>query len=50
MWKDSIRNIVVIFQATILGIVGFYVRRSAKVDVKISLRKKPVGIKSTIRL
>ena len=31
MWKDSIRNIVVIFQTTILGIVGFYVRRSASV-------------------
>jgi hypothetical protein len=31
MWKDSIRNIVVIFQTTILRIVGFYVRRSAKV-------------------
>ena len=29
MWKDSIRNIVVIFQITILRIVGFYVRRSA---------------------
>ena len=29
MWKDSIRNIVVIFQTTILRIVGFYVRRSA---------------------
>ena len=26
MWKDSIRNIVVIFQTTILRIVGFYVR------------------------
>ena len=24
MWKDSIRNIVVIFQTTILRIVGFY--------------------------
>ena len=29
MWKDSIRNIVVIFQTTILRIVGFYVRDSA---------------------
>ena len=29
MWKDSIRNIVVIFQTNILRIVGFYVRRSA---------------------
>jgi hypothetical protein len=29
MWKDSIRNIVVIFQTTILRFVGFYVRRSA---------------------
>ena len=31
MFKDSIRNIVVIFQTTILRIVGFYVRRSAYV-------------------
>ena len=29
MWKDSIRNIVVIFQTTILRIVGSYVRHSA---------------------
>jgi hypothetical protein len=29
MWKDSIRNIVVIFQTTILRIIGLYVRRSA---------------------
>ena len=29
MWKDSIRNIVIIFQTTILRIVGFYIRRSA---------------------
>ena len=29
MWKDSIRNIVVIFQPNILRIVGFYVRLSA---------------------
>ena len=29
MWKDSIRNIVVIFQPNILRIVGFYVRHSA---------------------
>ena len=29
MWKDSIRNIVVIFQTTILRIVRFYVRCSA---------------------
>ena len=28
MWKDSIRNIVVIFQPNILRIVGFYVRHS----------------------
>ena len=31
MWKDSIRNIVVIFQPNILRIVGFYVRHSANV-------------------
>ena len=30
MWKDSDRNIVVIFQTNILRIVGFYVRHSAK--------------------
>ena len=29
MWKDSIRNTVVIFQPNILRIVGFYVRHSA---------------------
>ena len=29
MWKDYIRNIVVIFQTTILRIVGFYLRHSA---------------------
>ena len=31
MWKDFIRNIVVIFQPNILRIVGFYVRHSADV-------------------
>ena len=31
MWKDSIRNNVVIFQTTILRIVGFYVRHSATI-------------------
>jgi hypothetical protein len=31
MWKDSIRNIVIIFQTTILRFVGFYVRRSANI-------------------
>ena len=31
MWKDSNRNIVVIFQTNILRIVGFYVRHSAYV-------------------
>ena len=29
MWKDSIRNFVVIFQPNILRIVRFYVRHSA---------------------
>ena len=29
MWKDSIINIVAIFQPNILRIVGFYVRHSA---------------------
>ena len=31
MWKDSLRNIVVTFQTTILIIFGFYVRRLANV-------------------
>ena len=34
MWKDSIRNIVVTFQTTILRIVGFYVRHSATDQTK----------------
>ena len=33
MWKDSIRNIVVIFQPNILRIVGFYVRHSANLEL-----------------
>ena len=33
MWKESNRNIVVIFQPNILRIVGFYVRHSAKDDL-----------------
>ena len=33
MWKESNRNIVVIFQPNILRIVGFYVRHSANVLV-----------------
>ena len=33
MWKDSIRNIVVIFQPNILRIVGFYVRHSANMYI-----------------
>ena len=37
MWKDSIRNIVVIFQPNILRIVGFYVRHSATNTFKIIL-------------
>ena len=43
MWKDSIRNIVVIFQTTILRIVGFYVRHSANDSIFLtdhSARKK----------
>ena len=35
MRKDSIRYIVVIFQATILRIFGFYVRRLAQ-DFKVT--------------
>ena len=34
MWKDSIRNIVVIFQTKILRIVRFYVRRSAIIEIQ----------------
>ena len=34
MWKNSIRNIVVIFQPNILRIVGFYVRHSANIFFK----------------
>ena len=37
MWKDSVRNIVVIFQTNILRIVGFYVRHSAPVNIFSSL-------------
>ena len=33
MWKNSIRNIVVIFQPNILRIVGFYVRHSAYISL-----------------
>jgi hypothetical protein len=37
MWKDSIKNIVVIFQPNILRIVGFYVRHSATLDSGINV-------------
>ena len=37
IWKDSIRNIVVIFQTNILRIVGIYVRHSANVYFFITL-------------
>ena len=37
MWKDSNRNIVVIFQPNILRIVGFYVRHSASVTLDLYL-------------
>ena len=40
MWKDSIRNIVVIFQPNILRIVGFYVRHSATVSTCDLLHKR----------
>ena len=42
MWKDSIRNIVVIFQTKILRIVVFYVRRSANVFALGINRVSPV--------
>ena len=38
MWKDSIRNIVVIFQTNILRIVGFYVSRLAIVIWGVAAR------------
>ena len=38
MWKDSIRNIAVIFQTTILRFVGFYVRHSAKVCCLVAFK------------
>jgi hypothetical protein len=40
MWKNSIRNIVVIFQTTILRIVGFYVRRSSNETLLIFLNNE----------
>ena len=41
MWKDSIRNIVVIFQPNILRIVGFYVRHSAnELGKRMCVKKK----------
>ena len=41
MWKDSNRNIVVIFQPNILRIVGFYVRHSASVTATVVQSKEP---------
>ena len=52
MWKDSIRNIVVIFQPIILRIVGFYVRHSAIImNLQCSGNNKlpPTPIEKTIR-
>ena len=43
MWKDSIGNIVAIFQLNILRIVGFYVRHS---DKEISVEKNALTSKS----
>ena len=47
MWKDSIRNIVVIFQPSILRIVGFYVRHSANIETMLAayleLMRKKIG-------
>ena len=40
MWKDSIRNNVVIFQPNILRIVRFYVRHSAYVSENCQKMKK----------
>ena len=44
MWKDSIRNIVVIFQPNILRSVGFYVRHSAIVYSHVSSKSKKKGV------
>ena len=44
MWKASIRNIVVIFQTTILRIVGFYVRHLANGSKKIQKSHRPQTI------
>ena len=41
MWKDSTRNIVVIFQPNILRIVGCYVRHSAN-DKKGNFKVDPL--------
>ena len=44
MWKDSNRNIVVIFQPNILRIVGFYVRHSAKEIVNLVYKSKSLEV------
>ena len=56
MWKDSIRNIVVIFQTNILRIVGFYVRYSANAfernEIRVTgfLKWTDFSLQSEIRL
>ena len=47
MWKDSIRNIVGIFQTNILRIIGFYVRRSATVFLNKIIEKCSSKVTST---
>ena len=47
MWKDSNRNIVVIFQPNILRIVGFYVRRSTIESYFTYLEQKSLIIVGT---
>ena len=47
MWKDSIRNIVLIFQTTILRIIGFYVRHSG-IDISKDPFLNEIGIKAVI--
>ena len=51
MWKESNRNIVVIFQPNILRIVGFYVRHSAIVGFRdlVGTGIAPVSKKTAVK-
>ena len=49
MWKDSIRNIVVIFQPNIVRIVGFYVRHLANDKEPCnSVQRGPQKVKNSV--